>query len=748
MRLLLIFLLLPLACAHPLPAEVTDAPNADADAGTADLPPDPCADVQKLHAGWTEFDLNDAATATDLGPAHSVKIMVLNARTTADLYYIAPSYPLHYDFAHATWPQTYPTREDFDAQLYHAPNHPHANATLIYYPEWQIQHLPSTNFPQPPPWKAPMTLQFFQVDQAPLDVVKAVYQRVLAGIPQTECGDRRLIWIPQNLELETEARAHEQELADQGILWATEAELYAAVRQQSMNNGVAFGTLRNVTDEQLAAGALSYRDIIVLNRLPLNLPLVGGTITAEMQTPLAHVNVVAKARRTPNLALKEAVTDPRVAPLLGKPVRFEVMTGGFTLREATPEEVNAYWDNRLNQQEFVPALDLSVPPTAVVNLDTLGFSASPAYGVKASNYAELRKNWREEAANVLKLTGGAHDAFTEPGLGVPFSAYVQHVNHNVVDAVACDAMTADCANDSAFDPAGCAHAGAACHAVLAAGTLSIRDWIVATLARADFRADSFLRAAALRGFRWAIEHAPVDSTFAAALDAATWKLFTTPDGNFGVIKHKFRMRSSTNAEDLAGFTGAGLYESFTAEVDGSKRASSRIRKVWGSIWTFRAFEERSFWRISHLDVAMGILINPDHPNEICNGVIITENLAEPEWPGFYVNAQLGENSVTNPLGGITPEVFTMIWQYAQEPRFSGDLDVFVNRLEFSSLSPHSSVLPEPFPNVLLNAMHLAVGHFSSLYDKQVGEMAFDAEWKVQPDENGKPQLIIKQIRPF
>ncbi len=713
---------------------------------------DPCDYRQTFEAGqagWDTFTCMAQNDATDLGPAQSVKVMVFDARTSPEVFYIPSHYSLHYEFAHARWPARFPDRNLFDSVMYGDPQHPHANATLVQYPDWQIQHIPMTpDLPTEATWTSPVTLQFFTSDAVPLDVAIAVYGKVkqtAAMLAQTG-AHQRLIYIPPNAVADADARQHEKELAAAGVLWASEAELYAAIHQQSMNYGVTFGTLRNVSDEQLKLGALSYRDVIVLTRLPLNLPLVGGTITAEMQTPLAHVNVVAKARNTPNLALKDAANDPRVKPLLGKPVRFEVFAGGFDLREATPQEVNDYWNARLAHDEFVPDADLTV--TAVRDLDELGFSSAVAYGVKAANYAELRQLWKQQAAAVMALTNGERDTFTEPGLGVPFAAYDRHVGQNEIDATSCVSLTADCTSDVTFDAEACTRAGKLCVEVVGGARLKIKAFIQAALERPDFQADSFLRAATLRGFRWAIEHTPVDPTFAAELDAAAWKRFTSKSADgWTTIKQDFRMRSSTNAEDLDGFTGAGLYESFTAQVEGSKSASNRIRKVWGSVWTFRAFEERSFWRIRHMAVHMGVLLNPNHPNEVSNGVAITKNLADPTSWGYYVNAQLGENSVTNPVGGITPEVFTLLWKFPETPKFYGHWQPIVNRLQFASLSPEKTVLDDPFPEYLVNALYQAQAHFGPLYGHD-SNMALDCEWKVHPDANGKPYFLMKQIRPY
>ena len=70
------------------------------------------------------------------------------------------------------------------------------------------------------------------------------------------------------------------------------------LRLQLLNQGVGYGTLRVMSPADLEAEPVSYQDIVVLTRLPNEAPLSGGTITEELQTPLAHVNVAARARGT------------------------------------------------------------------------------------------------------------------------------------------------------------------------------------------------------------------------------------------------------------------------------------------------------------------------------------------------------------------------------------------------------------------------------------------------------------------
>ena len=115
-----------------------------------------------------------------------------------------------------------------------------------------------------------------------------------------------------------------------------------------------------------------------------------------------------------------------------------------------------------------------------------------------------------------------------------------------------------------------------------------------------------------------------------------------------------RCRSSTNNEDLEGFNGAGLYDSFTHRADEGDLTET-VKQVWASLWNLRAFDERDFHRIDHLAAAMGVLVHPNFDDEVANGVAVTKNPFDPNWPGFYINVQVGESLVTNPDPNATPD---------------------------------------------------------------------------------------------
>jgi phosphoenolpyruvate synthase/pyruvate phosphate dikinase len=228
--------------------------------------------------------------------------------------------------------------------------------------------------------------------------------------------------------------------------------------------------------------------------------------------------------------------------------------------------------------------------------------------------------------------------------------------------------------------------------------------------------------------RYLVERGQVDPDLASALDARTAELFGA-----GTV----RLRSSTNVEDLAGFSGAGLYDSVSAEATGVRAVSSRIRAVWASTWTFAAFEERSLYHVTESAVRMGVAVNRAFGDEAANGVLITENLAAPGTPGYYVNVQRGELSVANPENGATPEVLTLV--PTADERWE------TVRQRYSSESPDRPLLSDSDVQALAAAASEVHTHFAPLYDSTPQRCALDLEFKFLPPDRA---LVIKQVRPY
>ncbi len=110
------------------------------------------------------------------------------------------------------------------------------------------------------------------------------------------------------------------------------------------------------------------------------------------------------------------------------------------------------------------------------------------------------------------------------------------------------------------------------------------------------------------------------------------------------------VRSSSNSEDLPGFSGAGLYSS-VPNVRNEEKLIEAVKKVWGSLWRFEAYEARVRNYVSQTDVYMSALIQVGVDMDR-GGVMITRDPFDDENKNaVYISAVCGHNSnVVNNTG--------------------------------------------------------------------------------------------------
>ena len=87
------------------------------------------------------------------------------------------------------------------------------------------------------------------------------------------------------------------------------------------------------------------------------------------------------------------------------------------------------------------------------------------------------------------------------------------------------------------------------------------------------------------------------------------------------------VRSSTNAEDLPGFTGAGLYAA-VPNVKGLNNVIEAIKMVWASIYNDKAFKAREIFGINHASVMPAVLIQEEINADMAGLMLTRSNLSE------------------------------------------------------------------------------------------------------------------------
>jgi pyruvate, water dikinase len=238
----------------------------------------------------------------------------------------------------------------------------------------------------------------------------------------------------------------------------------------------------------------------------------------------------------------------------------------------------------------------------------------------------------------------------------------------------------------------------------------------------------------LKKIRRSILDAPVDSALIASVSKKIRSL-----GNDTVL----RFRSSTNAEDAKGFSGAGLYTSKTGILqNGNQSIEKAIKQVWASIWSYQAFMEREYFNIDHREVFMAILVHRSFPEEAVNGVAITKNLYRPDYYGFVVNAQLGDESVVKPDSGTICDQFIC---YPDQTESIYKNKNTVDIITLSNLNNEKPVMTDAEIQNLANTLEKIKRYFyaRSRSSRPYLDFGLDIEFKLNGENR---ELYLKQVR--
>lgn len=610
--------------------------------------------------------------ASTLPGARSVKTSVDREADFALSFQNSTRYPIHWDFLSSF--------RSVQQGLGRVPALSDFNTTEYYSPSRRFLLGALTHYEGPDRW----VYEVSPYDTADAQMIVDAFSRIRNN---TFIGDE-LFFHPTSLNVEAAAA----ELpADVSIL--TTDDLFQGIDFQPLNFAESYGRLRFISADQLEASYVTFRDIVVLDRVPNDISVTQGIITAEFQTPLSHVNVLSQNRGTPNMALRGAMTAPELLELDGQWVRFRVGASDYEIARVEQAEADAWWEANKPTGVQVPGLNDSVtdlrdvadivpadvPAAGLLDVIKEG---TRAFGGKAANYAAL--------SHVEGLR-------VPPAFAIPIAYYQQFMRENGFD-----------------------------------------QQVAALLADPTFVVDAALRDQRLEELRDAMRAGAVNPDFEALL-------VNKLNSDFPGVRMRFR--SSTNAEDLDGFTGAGLYTSRSGEpADPESPVLDAVRRVWSSVWSFRAFEERSYRSIDHTAVGMALLVHRSFPEEEANGVALTNNPFDKSGvdPAFYVNVQQGELSVVQPEPGTTTEEFLHYFDVQNQP---------VSYLSNSNLVPTGTrVLQNSQVQELGVALDRIRSHFAGAYAPAAGAAsswwAMDVEFKFDAEGDEVPPLFIKQARPF
>ena len=466
------------------------------------------------------------------------------------------------------------------------------------------------------------------------------------------------------------------------------SEIYKGQNYQALNPKNSCGYLRFIDVDQVAAAAIDATDIVVINGTPNSLPPISGVISTDFQTPLSHIAILCQNRGTPMMALKTAWSDSLLRALEGKSVELVVGPESFQIHLCSKDSLRSYFE-RINTSKSAFDLFIDTSHKNIILEADLDIGMMSAIGGKAARFGQLSKL-------IDKLSIDA--SVPEASFAIPFHFYMQHIQRSQV-------------SDQ-----------------------------IDHLPRSLEQVDLIVLKAQLEQIQNRIKDTPVSKELLEAIDQHVLS------SDF----RRFRFRSSTNAEDIEGFNGAGLYVSKTGVYGHSKKTFEKaIQKVWASTWNYSAFMERAYFGIDQNTVAMGILSHRSFPSETANGVVITKNLYRPNYRGFVINSQIGGTSVVNPPKNINCE---------QVICYSDKNDAFYGKKDIVEYLSYSNITHEAGAQVLKDKevvhitqqlskikKHLYGKEFNHKVKPAYYNFALDFEFKIFGD---KRKLYLKQMRPF
>ena len=436
---------------------------------------------------------------------------------------------------------------------------------------------------------------------------------------------------------------------------------------RALNPGLARGVLYTNPDFG-NIGDLDPHGIYLLPETVSELPPVAGIMTAGAGNPLSHVQLLARNLGIPNVGVDEGLL-ATLQKHNGEKVVMAVSPSGLVELSSDGPQWEAIFgeDNKNQGAEINPdleKLDLSVQSFLLLD-DLRASDSGKTVGPKAAKLGELRHHYPGAVAE---------------GVAIPFGVFKATVL------------------DKPYKSSG----------------KTVFEWMVGEYDHIHkMPVDSAERRDYTNRFRDElynlIANSKLDNSFREQLRATMAQAFG-PGDNYGVF-----VRSDTNVEDLAGFTGAGLNLTLP-NVVGVDNVINDIPKVWASPFTARAFA----WRQSHMarpeHVYPAVLLLRSVPNDK-SGVMVTQDIdsgdkavlsvAINEGVGGAVDGQSAESIRIDTRDGSVRVLAMATAPWRRNPNPAGGVDklpvsgsdTVLQPDEIRQLITFAKQLPDKFPPI-------------------------------------------------
>lgn len=563
--------------------------------------------------------------------------------------------------------------------------------------------------------------RFFSLETVEIDTMDAGMVKSFYGIVKD--------YVDPTIPLLFKPANHLQEKITSGIDPAVlprvfSHELTSSARFIALNHGTAKGRLRCFYTEKEYRDALptiEWYDILVMQRVPDDIPRVSGIINADYTTPLSHTNVLASGWRIPN-SIQLGVFDQIEKEKLNEQwVLYQVDASHSQILLHSIEK-----PVEINQRPVwsIQRIKLEEPETAntpIIELDRLRMSDRYRYGTKAANLGELRhvlEHGSERLLGFYKVRRYPRPhllSFLAKALGAPDSASVSDLSRSASEFLK--------------------------------ATVQIPRGIALPFSvQQEFLESSPRIQQAIGKLKMALElnAREVDSICLSLQTMIRGTRFSerlrnmidSQVANYLAGVSSFVVRSSSNAEDLENFSAAGIYESIN-HVTTAENIFQSIKEVWASLLSPRSVRLRQEVGISLDDCYMGVIIQEEirEPelygrSKQMGGVLVTGNPMnrESDFRNVYIN--VSTRSVVHIVQGAE-----LPYQYLYNTVEGGGRTLSLGTAQVDLHESQKAILQK-----LAFAGRLLQSHFSPDY---TFSSPVDIEWLANSQG-----LFILQLRPY
>jgi len=487
----------------------------------------------------------------------------------------------------------------------------------------------------------------------------------------------------QPLRFKANSTQHETVAQAAGIEMVTEAQIIGGRGFMPLNTGRAQGRLRLITTlEDETQDDIEPTDIVVLKEVPLSLAPVAGVVTERPSTVLSHVNLLVKGWGVPNAYIKDAFEALKVYD--GQWVELNVTATRYDVTRLP----GAVTPPRRTPATIVGKPDLT--RQRLLPLADIAAQGGKACGSKAVNLSRIEAARRQ---SVLGTQDGGVVAPVPDGFCIPYAHYAEFIRSPRAQA-------------------------------------AIRRW----LATPGFERSRSVRRKALEQLRAELAALPIEP----ARSAGWLRQWRTQLAGRSVF-----VRSSSNSEDLANFSGAGLYTTVpNAKTDAALLEA--VKTVWASVYNTEASEARRAAGVRDDQVFMGVLVQAA-VDSVVSGVMITRDPFDPRHANAtYVSAKRGL--------GIKVVEGQRIAEQSMHDSWSGAVRRLSRSAEQSELKLDKAggVVEVPLAeavtenDVLSSASVKALAAVGQRLKVLFGQVDQDIEWAIDP----AGRIVVLQSRPY